>query len=220
MISRIRIVLIFLFPLIGRPSLVLPKIFPMRIFLLSILSFFVIACNNSKEGSKPASRHSESFNTSIQSAMASYEALTEAFVNWDSTNVSAEAKQLEAKLAGIKLDEFNNVEKQTAESSLGLAKKDMETMMAATNMEAKRRSLNALTQNLYDFLRAVQYDEKQIYLQECPMAFNDTEAAVWLTEKGKDSIRNPYLGLHHPRYGKGMLECGDNKSVIDFTKAK
>ena len=220
MFCWIRIVLIFLFRLIGSPSLVLPKIYPMRIFLLSLLSFFVIACNNPQEETKIASRHSVSFNSSIRQAMTSYEALTEAFVNWDSTRASADAKQVEAKLAGIKLDEFNNEEKQTAAASLDLAKKDVESMIAATNMEAKRRSLNALTQNLYDFLRAVRYDEKQIYLQECPMAFNDTEAAVWLTDKGKDSIRNPYLGLHHPRYGKGMLDCGDNKSVIDFTKEK
>ena len=90
--------------------------------------------------------------------------------------------------------------------------------LAGANLEEKRRGLNALTQNLYVFLKSVQYDEKKIYLQECPMAFNDTESGLWLSEV--DSIRNPYLGLRHPKYGKGMLECGDNKSVIEYTKAK
>jgi hypothetical protein len=50
------------------------------------------------------------------------------------------------------------------------------------------------------------------------MAFNDTEPGDWLSET--DSIRNPYLGLHHPKYGKAMIDCGQTKSTIDFTKKK
>ena len=90
--------------------------------------------------------------------------------------------------------------------------------MGVADLSVKRESLHALTQHLYDFLRAVRYDAKPLYLQKCPMAFNDTGEGVWLTDRGKDSIRNPYLGLHHPRYGKGMLECGENESTIDFQK--
>lgn len=192
----------------------------MRQLLLSLLWIFVIACNNSTKETKPASKHSESFNASIRSAMNSYEVLTEAFVNWDSASVVSAANELQTRLDAIKLDEFQSKEKEMAGAPLDLAKKDLEGMKAVNDLEGKRRRLNTLTERMYDFLSAVEYDEKKIYLQECPMAFNDTEAAVWLTDKGKDSIRNPYLGLRHPRYARGMLECGDNKSVIDFTKAK
>jgi len=41
---------------------------------------------------------------------------------------------------------------------------------------------------------------------------------VWLSET--DSVRNPYLGLHHPKYGKAMIECGSTKSTIDFISKK
>jgi hypothetical protein len=46
------------------------------------------------------------------------------------------------------------------------------------------------------------------------MAFNDTETAQWLSKT--EDIRNPYLGLHHPKYKSGMLECGEVKDSIDY----
>lgn len=190
----------------------------MRVVFLGLVLSMVVACNNSKEEPRVASKHSGEFNGSVQSALDSYQNLTEAFVNWDSAQVLNEAGQLQTRLDRLKLDEIDGEGKQSAEGSLTLAKKDVQTILAGANLEDKRRGLNALTQNLYVFLKSVQYDEKKIYLQECPMAFNDTESGLWLSEV--DSIRNPYLGLRHPKYGKGMLECGDNKSVIDYTKAK
>lgn len=166
---------------------------------------------------KTESKHSQAFNTSVQSAMDSYNRLLEAFVNWDSATAVAQSMELGAKLDNIALNEFQPEIKETAKSSLDLAKRDLQVMALNNNLTEKRRGLHSLTNNLYDFLRAVQYDAKKIYLQECNMAFNDTEPAVWLADKGKDSIRNPYLGLHHPEYGTTMLECGENKSTIDFT---
>ena len=48
------------------------------------------------------------------------------------------------------------------------------------------------------------------------MAFNDTEPGLWLSKT--EAIRNPYLGLHHPKYGKAMLVCGEVKDEIQFSK--
>jgi hypothetical protein len=64
-------------------------------------------------------------------------------------------------------------------------------------------------------MRTIRYDGGKIYLQECPMAFNETEPGVWLSST--DSIQNPYLGLHHPKYKGGMLECGATKDTLNFT---
>lgn len=193
----------------------------MRIILISLFSLFLFSCNDSqgnKEDQPIASKHSSAFNTSVQSALDSYHSLTEAFVNWDSAAVLLQAKQLQVKLDSIKLDEFPNEAKGTASGSVDLAKRDLQNMTVNNSLTDKRHALNSLTQNLYDFLKTVQYDEKKIYLNECPMAFNDTDPGDWLSET--DSIRNPYLGLHHPKYGKAMIDCGSNKSTIDFTKGK
>jgi hypothetical protein len=49
-------------------------------------------------------------------------------------------------------------------------------------------------------------------LQECPMAFNDTETANWISNSSE--IINPYLGNNHPKYKAGMLHCGELKDSI------
>jgi hypothetical protein len=191
----------------------------MRIFLLSLLSCVLLCCNNAqKEGKSQSnvSKHSNGFNSSVQSAMDSYHALTEAFVNWDSSRVVSEAKQLQDKISGIALDTANN--NQSAKNLLDSAKTDLELMIVTRDLTEKRYGLNALTQHLYVFLQEVRYDEKKIYLHECPMAFDDTKPGDWLSES--DSIRNPYLGLHHPTYGNAMIDCGETKSTIDFTSPK
>jgi len=191
----------------------------MRIILsLSLLLLFV-SCNNQKQEdetqSKGTSKHSNSFNSSVQSAMDSYQRLTEAFVNWDSSAIVHRSSELKYKLDSINFYGFPPALITAPVDTLALAKQDLQAMAANKNITDKRRDLNSLTQHLYNFLSVVQYDEKKIYLQECPMAFNDTEPGDWLSES--KSIRNPYMGLHHPTYGSAMIDCGDTKSTIDFT---
>ncbi|HUQ96340.1 MAG TPA: hypothetical protein VM010_01660, partial [Chitinophagaceae bacterium] len=78
----------------------------------------------------------------------------------------------------------------------------------------KRHAFHSFSQNLYDLLRTIKYDGATVYLQQCPMAFNETEEGLWLSKTEK--IRNPYLGLHHPKYKGGMISCGETKDVLHF----
>jgi hypothetical protein len=150
--------------------------------------------------------------------MDSYHALTEAFVNWDSSKVDQRSAELKLRLDSINFYGFNPSTITVPVDTLQLAKKDLQAMAQKKSIADKRHDLNSLTQHLYAFLNQVQYDEKKIYLNECPMAFNDSIPGDWLSET--DSIRNPYMGLHHPHYGSAMIECGNNKSTIDFTAVK
>lgn len=193
------------------------------IIFFSMIAF--ISCNNSKEvkdpkelQSKNESKHPASFNSSVQSAMDSYGALTEAFVNWDSSAVDRHSQELKVKLDSINFYGFNPETITAYVDTLDLARKDLQAMTANKDITSKRHDLNALSGHLYSFLEQVKFDASKVYLQQCPMAFNDTVAAAWLSET--DSIRNPYLGLHHPKYGKAMLECGSTISTIDFTSKK
>lgn len=188
---------------------------------LSIFSFalLLLSCSNSKkEEAKTLSRHSEAFNNSVQLALDNYRQLTEAFVNWDSAKVVKNATDVKTALSKIPLKEFSSAVKQTADSLLNGAQQNLDAMTVNISLTEKKHRLNSLTQNLYNFLNTTYYDEKKIYLQECPMAFNDTISGNWLSEV--DSIRNPYMGLHHPHYGKAMIECGNTKSAIDFVGKK
>lgn len=193
----------------------------MRIIPGFALLIVLVSCTNSQKEEKPqgkVSKHSNSFNSSVESAMDSYHGLTEAFVNWDSVGIIRQSAELELKLDSINFYRFVPASITAFVDTLTLAKKDLQAMAIGKSIIDKRRNLNSLTQHLYNFLSAVQYDQKKIYLNECPMAFNDTEPGDWLSES--DSIRNPYMGLHHPRYGKSMIECGENKATVNFTSKK
>ncbi|RYY61537.1 MAG: DUF3347 domain-containing protein [Chitinophagaceae bacterium] len=174
------------------------------------------------EKQKPVaqSKYSAAFNTSVGKAMADYDALREQLVNWDSTAVKTQAAKLQTSLGAVAYDELH---KDTAIYETAISYKDMfagdlTAMQTAPNLTEARRSFNSLSQNLYDLLRVIRYDAAPTYLIECNMAFNDTEPGVWLNSSS--TVRNPYMGLHHPTYKGGMLKCGEPKDSLLFAVNK
>jgi hypothetical protein len=188
----------------------------MRATLLTLMVIVFFACDDgndavSKDKSSVPSNHSPEFNRSVQAILNSYYQLTDAFVRWDSASLPSLAASL-----GKSLDSLSAEGNDSADMNyIAQSSRQVSYILADNTLEEKRHALQSLTENLVQFLHAVEYDQQKLYLQECPMAFNDTEAATWIS--AEDSIRNPYLGLYHPRYGKGMLKCGENKEVIDHT---
>jgi hypothetical protein len=165
------------------------------------------------------SKHSDSFNLSVNKALTTYYALSESFVNWDSTAVNKQTDSLKSFLGNIHFDDLKDDTSiyQTAVTYQGTFTNDIENIRQQADITAKRRAYNSLSQNMYDLLRVVKYDGGKVFLQECPMAFNDTESALWLSQYGADEKRrNPYLGLYHPKYKDGMLTCGETKDSLYF----
>ena len=162
------------------------------------------------------SHHSQAFNQSIDTFLNSYYGLTEALVNWDSTTVTTTANQMNQALANVKWTELqrDTAIYQTATSYTDIFKNDISVLSGTANLTEKRHAFHSLSQNLYDMLRTIKYDKAKLYLQQCPMAFNETEEGLWLSKTEK--IRNPYLGLHHPKYKSGMISCGETKDTLNF----
>jgi hypothetical protein len=160
------------------------------------------------------SRHSAAFNQSIDTFLNTYYGLSENLVNWDTGAVIQNARALEEDLNEVKWRELqkDTVIYQAASGYSDVFKSDMAVLYGAGDLTTKRHAFHALSQNLYDLLRTIQYDGAKIYLQQCPMAFNDTEEGLWLSNTEK--IRNPYLGLYHPKYKAGMLACGETKDTL------
>lgn len=182
-------------------------------FLSPLFLLILFSCsgpgeaNEEKQGTK--SRHDDAFNQSVKNSLDAYYALTEAFVNYDSANIPKLAAGLQQKISLLKPADDDS----TTANFIARSQRHAAFIAEDHIMEEKRRSLHALSESMYNYLEAVEYDKEKLYFQECPMAFNDTESGYWLS--AADSIRNPYLGLYHPKYGKGMLKCGENKSVIN-----
>jgi hypothetical protein len=191
-----------------------------NILLLFIL---VTACNQADKSNSSVSipsRHGQVFNQEVTGVLNSYQSLADAFVKWDSASLPSLSATVIIDIDALKQSLHNDSSANAKQSAVYLdsARAALVDMGVLKNITAQRRKLNDLSNNLLTFLDVVQYDREKIHLHECSMAFNDTEAAVWISRA--DSIRNPYLGLHHPRYGKGMLECGETKKVLNYTGAK
>lgn len=191
--------------------------------LVGVLTWYFFVTNKKPKEETPkqqpiaVSQHSDSFNVSLDRVLASYYALTDDFVKWDTTAVQSHANDLKTNLQNVNFDELkkDTLIYQTAVTYIDAANGELETVLQPSDITTKRHALNNLSDNMYNLLRTIHYDRSKIYLQECPMAFNDEEPGVWLS--GVDSIRNPYLGLHHPKYKSGMLECGSTKDTLNFT---
>lgn len=174
-----------------------------------------------KQEAIAVSKHSAAFNNSIATALADYNKLIESFVNWDSTTSASISKQLIDDLGKLNLDELKKDSSgiyETAASFVENAKGDAQTISTEKGIRPQREALNSLTDNFYQFLNTVKYDREKLYLQQCPMAFDDTKPGLWLSEK--EEIRNPYMGLHHPTYGRGMISCGETKIKLNNTGAE
>lgn len=163
------------------------------------------------------SKYGEGFTSAMETALQQYYRLSEALVNWDSTSITSSADSLLQHLNKVPMDAVrkDSIIYQTAFVNLDAARTDLQKLAArAENMESRRRSFHSFSQNMYDLLRTLQYDGSKVYLQECPMAFNDTEPGTWLSAQRE--IRNPYLGLQHPKYKAGMLICGETKDSLVY----
>jgi hypothetical protein len=186
-----------------------------------ILTWVILSRPEKKETREKAaaiavSKHSTAFNESIAAVLNDYNTIAENFVKWDSVASGTAATALIKSLDSIRLEELKKDSAAIYETALMFienAKGDAQTIAMEPTIRPQREAFNSMTDNLYQFLNTVNYDGQTLYLQECPMAFDDTKSAIWLSQK--EEIRNPYLGLYHPHYGKGMLACGENKTKIE-----
>ncbi len=175
----------------------------------------VAACQGTDQktvGNTPAvattqSKNSDEFNRSFSPALESYYKLKDALVATNDSLASKAAQELEASANGIKFEALK--ENSIATKAKGYAKtisNGAKTLAGEKNIDAKRKSFETISDNMYNLLRTVQYDREIVYHQFCPMAFNDA-GAYWLSKS--DEIKNPY-------FGKKMLTCGEVKDELNF----
>lgn len=198
------------------------------LLILLLVAAAVLVYKKFFEKKKPAekklealavSKHSSVFNASVQNVLTAYFEMNEGFINWDTTEVKDKANALAAALSEFKADELkkDSAIYETVLFPLESAKQSVHSILAGKDWEEKRRALQDLSDNLRMILLTVKYDQAVVYWQECPMAFGENQSGNWLSNSEK--IVNPYLGNKSPQYGASMLDCGETKTVIDFTKA-
>lgn len=191
------------------------------VFVGSVYFIYFRGGKKRPKGPKPVSlvvsKHSDSFNQSVQSLLDAYYNMSEAFVNWDTTAISTSGNQLKLALDSLKIDELKVDTTGIYESALdplNNAKMEIAAILSNTSIDSKRLSLNNLSENLRLLFIVVKYDREKMYWQECPMAFGEDKPGNWLSKT--DNVRNPYLGTKHPQYKDEMLNCGTTKDTLNF----
>jgi hypothetical protein len=180
----------------------------------------------SKKETKPAqpdmalkiSKNTTIFNTAFGGLMDEYYALRDALVDWDTVKADQAAYAMAFKADSLPLSQIKGDSDivNTAKSFAAIVGGDAKGLVGQGNIAQKRKGFNTLTDDLYNLVRVVRYDVGVIYHDRCPMAFDDSVEAYWLSNTPK--IINPYLGNKHPVYKTKMLGCGEIVDSLDFTK--
>ena len=154
------------------------------------------------------SQNSDVFNTQFSQLLSNYYHLKDALVLSNDTMAATSARRLlkDADSLNIKELKADPSIVEMAQGYLQSISAESKALINEKDLEAKRKSFQMVSDNMYDLVRTVRYDQAKVYHQYCPMAFDDA-GAYWLSQSS--DIKNPY-------YGKKMLSCGEVRDSIDF----
>jgi len=137
--------------------------------------------------------------------LTAYYGLRDALVEADTVSADGSAALLRRVADSLTRDSlYTAVDPARA---LGSILAETDGLLGEKGLEERRRAFSRIGEELQDFLRLSGYAATTVYVQRCPMAFNDSEEASWLSDSRE--ILNPYLGRRHPKYASGMLHCGE-----------
>lgn len=200
----------------------------MKYLLFAAAIGFLSACSGNNKEEKGESAPAEAMTpktvqvsaattSSITNMLASYYQLKDALVEYDTAAANKAATSLVTAADSVNTKEITDSALAiTLQNFSGSIASEAKALAGEPDLVEKKRSFSMITENLYPILQAVQYNETVIYHQMCPMAFNDNEAAFWLSNNRE--VVNPYLGKKHPKYASGMLHCGEVKDSLAYAK--
>lgn len=160
--------------------------------------------------------HSDAFNTSVDNVMNAYFQMKDAFVDADTSMAKQHATLFIKLLDSIPLAELDKetaVVSATAKATIEDIKANANSLLQQQEITEMRLDFKTISDMLYPgFFKIINYEGPALYLQNCPMAFEDDKDANWVSNSNE--IVNPYLGKNHPKYKGSMLHCGEVKDSL------
>jgi len=191
------------------------------IIAVALYWFLLRPTPNSQESPKQAAivikKHSQVFNNNIDKLMLHYLALKDAFVEADTTLVKAKCllfiQSLES-IDTIELKKDTSLIYETIKATIADVQANASSLLVQTDITEMRKDFSGLTDMMYPtFFQVINYEGPTMYLQNCPMAFDDEIPANWISNSNE--VVNPYLGKKHPKYKAAMVNCGEVKDSIN-----
>ena len=136
----------------------------------------------------------------------SYFIMKDAFVASDETLVEEAAKETLNSLGKVEMSLLKGDDHKLWMDYLNLIEENLKGIIDMEGIEMRRSHFSIVSNKLTKALEVFGFiDGTEVYLQYCPMAFND-QGGYWLSDKKE--IRNPY-------FGDMMLKCGEVKRTIN-----
>jgi hypothetical protein len=178
-----------------------------------LLSDKPVHVDEPKDQALRISKNSPAFNNAFDSLLGRYFDIRDALVDADTLKADVAAYKLGARADSlpIALLKGDSGIILTARSLVAAISGDAKGFSGEAGLEARRKSLNELTEEMYNLVRTIHYDEARIYHISCSVAFKDSVAGFWLSHD--TAIVNPYLGRRDP----GTPACGE---IIDSFPGK
>lgn len=150
----------------------------------------------------------DAFRQQLMEVVHQYLPLKEALVGTDPAAAKTAAEGLLAALEKVEMSLLKGdahmfwMEKLKAMQSHG------KSITGSDDVEEQRKQFSFLTEALIDALKAFGTTDENLYVQYCPMAFNN-QGADWLSTE--EVIKNPY-------FGDKMLTCGSVKLTFPLER--
>jgi len=185
------------------------------LLLVGLIRFFLFpgGSSSSDPDSKltaiHVSKHSETFNQSLENILNAYYKMTGAFASSDVSSVDQFANNLKNALGNLSLSELKNdtLIYETALQPFESSKTEVATLLTAPSIDAKRVSMKSISDNLFNLFSVVHYDVAKLYWLECEKAFGENNPGNWLSNS-EQSV-NPY----------GQKDCAEVRTNINFVPA-
>lgn len=149
------------------------------------------------------------FDQQYAEVLKQYDQLKLALVETDASKAKTQAEELAVSAGQISVDDIEGDTEgllhETATSFKNLVVENAKLIAQNNDIEAQRTQFENLSENIWALTRTVKYQAGKVYLQYCPMAF-DNRGANWVSLS--EEILNPY-------FGNKMLRCGEVKDVLN-----
>jgi len=145
----------------------------------------------------------EVFRDQLGQTVQSYLKLKDAFVDTNGDEARTDATEFLNNIGDVQMELLEGEAHMFWMEKMNILKGHAENIIETNDVEIQRKQFKFISDALVQTITAFG-TEDTIYLQYCPMAFDD-EGADWLSRD--EEIRNPY-------FGEKMLKCGSIKETI------
>lgn len=168
------------------------------LILLSALAVYWFGFRKTEEGGpkeKPlfAKRHSDAFNSRIDSLVDAYLSLKNSFLAEDTASIKLQCRQLVNRTSAMDLTELKKDTAgifETGSMQLNDVRSNAESLILQSDILEMRKDFNFIGESIYPFFKTIHYEGKLLYWQVDENAFGEHQRGSWMSESV--SINNPF----------------------------